>query len=93
MKRIETNTNSSQIVSFSLGVISYSIFVSHYYWIANFDWGKSINEGLNRNENHLIFFSQNLEKDADFSLPVYKGSFDPSVDRCYFGKLVRAFSK
>lgn len=63
------------------------------YWIANFNWEKSINEGLNRNENHLIFFSSDLAKDPDFSMPASKSSFDPTVDKCYFGKLVRAFSK
>lgn len=63
------------------------------YWCATFDLAKSINEGLNRNENHFIFFSADLKTKPDFSMEAWKGAFEPEVDRCYFGKVVRAFSK
>lgn len=63
------------------------------YWCDSFDLAKEINEGLNRNINHLIFYSPDLTKEPDFSLPVLKEKFDADKDRCYFGKIIRAFSK
>lgn len=62
------------------------------YWCDTFDLAKSINSGLNKNENQLIFFSVDLNKIPDFTLPVRR-TFDPESDGCYFGKIVRAFSK
>lgn len=61
--------------------------------IDQFDLAKSINEGLNRNENHFIFFSADLNKHPDFSMEAWNGTFEAEVDRCYFGELIRAFSK
>lgn len=63
------------------------------FWCDSFDLAKQINEGLNRNENHLIFFSSDLTKEPDFSLPVLKEKFDSDADHCYFGKTIKAFSK
>lgn len=58
----------------------------------SFDLAHAINQGLNSNENHLIFFSPDLNKVPDFSLPV-RETLNLEVDGCYFGKIVRAFSK
>lgn len=63
------------------------------FWCDSFDLAKQINEGLNRNENHLVFFSSDLSKEPDFSLPVSKEKFDDTTDNCYFGKIIRTFSK
>lgn len=62
------------------------------YWSDTFDLAKAINYGLNSNENHLIFVSPDLNKVPDFSLPVRK-SLDLKTDGCYFGKVLRSFSK
>lgn len=62
------------------------------FWCDGFDLAKSINESLNRNENHLIFHSPNIKNDPDFTLPV-RPTLDLNIDGCYFGKIVRAFSK
>lgn len=63
------------------------------FWCDSFDLAKQINEGLNRNSNHLIFYSSDISKEPDFSLPVLKGKFDDENDHCYFGKIVKTFSK
>lgn len=62
------------------------------YWCDTFNLANTINGGLNRNENHLIFVSPDLNKIPDFTLPV-REAFDPVGDGCYFGKLLRAFSR
>lgn len=62
------------------------------FWCDTFDLAESINEGLNRNKNHLIFLSPDLSKVPDFSLPVRK-TLDLNTDGCYFGKIVFSFSK
>lgn len=64
-----------------------------YEWCDSFDWASQLNGGLNRNENHLIFFSSDSTKWPDFSLHVQKGKFDPDNDHCYFGKIIKAFSE
>lgn len=63
-----------------------------YFWCDDIDWPKTINKGLNANENHLIFYSSDTEKDADFTIPV-RSTFDSNSDGCYFAKLRRAFSE
>lgn len=62
------------------------------YWCDTFNLAKSINCGLNKNENHLIFFSPDLDKNPEFTLPV-RETFDSDGDGCYFGKILQAFSK
>lgn len=62
------------------------------YWSDTFDLAKAINYGLNSNENHLIFVSPDLNKVPDFSLPV-RNFLDLKTDGCYFGKVIRSFSK
>lgn len=63
------------------------------YWCDSLDLARSINSGLKKNENHLIFFSPDLNKIPDFSLPIRRGALDLTRDGCYFGKILRAFSK
>lgn len=62
------------------------------YWCDTFSLAASINVGLNKNKNHLIFVSPDLNTVPDFSLPV-REHLDLSTNGCYFGKIVRAFSK
>lgn len=69
-----------------------NVLISNF-WCDSFDWAKEINEGLNRNSNHLIFFSSDLKKEPDFTLPVLKEKFDANEDHCYFGKIIKVFSK
>lgn len=63
------------------------------FWCDSFNLAQQINEGLNRNVNHLIFYSSDLTKEPDFSLPILNGRFDDANDHCYFGKVIRTFSK
>lgn len=62
------------------------------YWVDTFDLAQSINDGLKRSANHLIFISPDLNKVPDFSIPVRR-TLDLKSDGCYFGKVTRAFSK
>lgn len=62
------------------------------FWCNDFDLAASINGILNRNTNRLIFYSPDMKKDPDFTLNV-GAVVDLDSDGCYFGKLLRAFSK
>lgn len=68
-----------------------NVFVPDY-WCGTFDLASTINNGLNKHQNHLIFFSRDLNKISDFSLHV-RTKLDSNIDGCYFGKVTRAFSK
>lgn len=61
------------------------------YWCDTFNLAESINEGLNKHKNHLIFCSPDLNKIPDFSL-IPRETFDSNGDGCYFGKILRAFN-
>lgn len=62
------------------------------YWVETLNLADSINEGLNKNKNHLVFVSPDLNKEPDFSLPV-RHTLDLNTDGCYLGKVIRAFSE
>lgn len=62
------------------------------YWVDTLNLAESINEGLNKNKNHLIFVSPDLNKEPDFSTSV-RHTLDLDTDGCYIGKVVRAFSE
>lgn len=62
------------------------------FWCSEFDLAAAINGLLNRNTNRLIFYSPNANKEPDFTLAV-RTKMDLNSDGCYFGKLLRAFSK
>lgn len=94
-----------KLIAFKMGVeIQYDLYFAAYlqdfnknvlipdFWCNTFDLAGSINGGLNRNKNHLIFVSPDLNKIPDFSLPVRR-TLDLQTDGCYFGKILCAFSK
>lgn len=62
------------------------------FWCNDFDLAGAINGILNKNKNHLIFFSPDINKYPDFTLPV-RETLDLETDGCYFGKILRAFSE
>lgn len=62
------------------------------FWCNDFDLAHSINSILNKNKNYLIFYSTDMNKSPDFSLPV-RADLDLTTDGCHFGKILRAFSE
>lgn len=63
-----------------------------YRYCKTFDVAAAINEGLNRNRNHVIFYSTDLTREANFELPV-DTELDLNADGCYWAKIVKCFSK
>lgn len=61
-------------------------------FIFELDFVKTFNNSLNRNQKHLMFWSENQKKEPNFSLPVSK-QFNSSTDSCFHVKLLKAFSK
>lgn len=61
----------------------------------NFIYGlgfvKSFNNSLNRNQKHLLFWSENDRKEPNFNLAVSK-VFNSSTDACFHVKLLKAFN-
>lgn len=62
------------------------------HWCKTIDIAEAINEGLNRNKNHVIFYSKELTKEANFELAV-DGALDLENDGCFWAKIVKCFSK
>lgn len=60
-------------------------------FIYGFDFVKTFNNSLNRNQKHLLFWSQNDKKEPNFNLAVSK-VFNSSTDSCFHVKLLKAFS-
>lgn len=63
---------------------------THYIYM--FDFAKSLNNRINRNQEHLCFWSNDWSKQPKFNLPI-ANRFDSSVDSCFKVKLLKVFSK
>lgn len=61
-------------------------------FINELDFAKTFNNSLNRNQKHLMFWSENQEQMPDFSLPVSE-QFNSSTEACFYVKLIKAFGK
>lgn len=59
-------------------------------WVFAVDRVKALNCGLNRNEKRRIFYSKNLKSTPNFLLPL-RTDFDPDINSCYIGKIVKTF--
>lgn len=61
-------------------------------FIYELDLAKSLNNRLNRNQVHLMFWSNDFTKKPNFDLaPSHQ--FEFSTDSCFNVKLLRAFGK
>lgn len=58
-------------------------------FIYQLDSAKTFNNGINRNQVHLMFWSQNQTKQPNFNLPISM-QFS-SIDACFDVKIQRAF--
>lgn len=61
-------------------------------FIYKLDFVKTFNNSLNRNQKHLMYWSQDQNKEPNFDLPVSE-QFNHSIDGCYYVKLLKAFRK
>lgn len=71
---------------------SSKIVVLPVHFIHELDYVKTFNNRLNRNQIHLIFWSQDHNKEPDFNLPVSL-RFNEKTDACFHVKLLQAFRK
>lgn len=62
----------------------------HYIYML--DLAKSLNYRINRNQEHLCFWSNDLTNQPNFNLPI-SNHFDPSIDSCYKVRLLKVFRK
>lgn len=53
---------------------------------------KSLNNRINRNQKHLLFWSNNSQTVPNFNLPI-SGQFDHNIDSCFNVKLLKVFGK
>lgn len=51
-------------------------------WIYSFDIVQALNYGLSKTKSHIIFYSQNLQIEPNFRLPV-RDLFAENIDGCY----------
>lgn len=61
-------------------------------WCKTLNIAETMNEGLNRNTNHVIFYSVDMDKQGNFELPIDK-ILDLNEDGCYWAKIVRCFGE
>lgn len=61
-------------------------------YIYKFDLAKALNYRINRNQEHLMFWSSDYKKAPNFDLPI-SHQFDKSKDACYKVKLFKVFGK
>lgn len=56
------------------------------------DIAKALNNRINRNQKHLLFWSSDSKKQPNFNAPIAT-QFNHSVDACYNVKLLKVFGK
>lgn len=61
-------------------------------WINQLNFSSHANFGINCAERHVVFFSRNAAKNADFTLPI-SNVFEREKDACYFARLNKYFRK
>lgn len=62
----------------------------HYVYML--DLAKSLNNRINRNQEHLCFWSDDVNKQPNFDLPI-SHHFDPPIDSCFKVKLLKVLGK
>lgn len=60
-------------------------------WIDYSNNAQLLNNGVTRYEKQKIFYSSE-DKNANWQLPI-SNNFDPSIDACYEGYVLRSFGK
>lgn len=61
-------------------------------YIYELNFAKTFNNAINRNQVHLLFWSHDLKKTANFDLPV-SDKFRDNTDACFNVKLLKAFGE
>lgn len=61
-------------------------------YIYKFDLAKSLNNRINRNQTHMVFWSNDDKKEPNFTLPISR-RFDSLTDSCFEVKLLKVFGK
>lgn len=61
-------------------------------WIYGYSQAKTLNNGINCNQTHSIFFSTDLEREPNFNLE-RRGFFEREPDATYDAKLFRFFGE
>lgn len=61
-------------------------------WIYELSPAKTLNNRINRNQKHLIFWSPNINRQPDFSLPISNVYFNDR-DGMYRGKILKCFGE
>lgn len=56
------------------------------------DLVKSLNNRINRNQEHLMYWSNDINKRPNFDLPISQ-QFHRSVDSCFNVRLLKVFGK
>lgn len=58
--------------------------------IFKLDLVKALNNRINRNQTHLLYWSNDHTKEPNFDLPI-SYQFNPSTDACFNVKLLKVF--
>lgn len=61
-------------------------------WIKGVNYQSVFNRGVNKSEDHTIFYSPDKKADPNFELPV-SAVFDPNSDGCYIARIFMGFGK
>lgn len=61
-------------------------------YINKLDLAKALNNRINRNQTHLLFWSKDPIKEPNFNIPVSQ-QFNRDSDSCYNVKLLKVFGK
>lgn len=60
-------------------------------YVLNLDLAKSLNNRINRNQKHVIFWSEDDSKEPNFNLPL-SSEFNRSTDSCFEVKFLKVFA-
>lgn len=61
-------------------------------WINQINFATQAERGVNCEETHVVFYSKNETKCADFRLPI-ANSFEPNNDACYLARINKFFGE
>lgn len=68
------------------------IVVVPLQYIYKLNFAKSLNNRINRNQTHLMFWSEDLTKEPNFDIPI-STDFSSQNDACYNVKLLKVFGE
>lgn len=61
-------------------------------YIYELNLAKTLNNRINRNQHHLMFWSADHTKEPNFDLPI-SHQFNPVIDACFNVKLLKVFGE